>query len=264
MKSIPILVYHEVHIPEKLSLLSQYIQQRYLIDKSIFEKHIEFLANKGYRVTSLSGFRKLEKNDHSKAIIMTFDDGYEGNYIYCYPFLKKLNFTATFFVTTDWVGKEHMLTWSQIKEMSEGGMEIGSHTCSHALLELEDDGKIIKELENSKLEIEKHIFHPVISISYPNGSYNQRVRNLSFKYRYEFVCSSEFGYWNSVDKVMPRIIPTNDISQFVAIVEKNNYRLFLNSIAYFLKSFLKIMLGRGLYNRIYFRAFNLKKNLVEK
>ena len=27
-----------------------------------------------------------------------------------------------------------MLNWKLIKEMNEGGMEIGSHTCSHLLL----------------------------------------------------------------------------------------------------------------------------------
>ncbi len=39
-----------------------------------------------------------------KSVIVTFDDGHESDYTLALPLLRKFNFKATFFITTDWIG----------------------------------------------------------------------------------------------------------------------------------------------------------------
>jgi len=72
---------------------------------------------------------------------ITFDDGYEDNFQYALPILKKYNCSATFFICTGFVTKEIDITknWKcyrglkplsieQIKEMKKSGMDFGCHT----------------------------------------------------------------------------------------------------------------------------------------
>lgn len=70
--------------------------------------------------------------------------------------------------------EENMLfmNWQQAKEMSENGMEIGSHTLSHQILSqlTSDEQKI--EITISKEVIEKNIGQEIFSIAYPVGRYH--------------------------------------------------------------------------------------------
>jgi peptidoglycan/xylan/chitin deacetylase (PgdA/CDA1 family) len=61
------------------------------------------------------------------------------------------------------------LTWDQVREMSAGGMEFGSHTVSHPILANLSSDALAAELVQSKLHIEKQIGEPTEVLSYPNG-----------------------------------------------------------------------------------------------
>jgi peptidoglycan/xylan/chitin deacetylase (PgdA/CDA1 family) len=89
----------------------------------------------------------------SSAFAITFDDGFENNYLDAWPILRELNLPATIFVATkyldtdrpfpfdDWpaAGSDRVppsawrpLSVRQCEEMLEGGLiEIGAHTHSH-------------------------------------------------------------------------------------------------------------------------------------
>ncbi|MFW5775587.1 MAG: polysaccharide deacetylase family protein, partial [Chitinivibrionales bacterium] len=62
-----------------------------------------------------------------------------------------------------------MLTWDEIRTMSDCGIEFGSHTLSHPILSHTTDGEIEQEISESKTIIENHIDKPVQSFAYPNG-----------------------------------------------------------------------------------------------
>ena len=87
-----ILMYHGVD-----SIGSKLFNSRH-VSKSVFEKHLIFLK-KNANIISLTDFfdKKFSKNKINIAI--TFDDGYENNYLYAVPLLKKYNIPASFFIT---------------------------------------------------------------------------------------------------------------------------------------------------------------------
>ena len=87
-KSIVILNYHSVHPSHPLST-----------HPDAFYKQMQYLAN-NFNIISLSdlpNYMNKIKTSNSKSVIITFDDGYEDNYIYAYPILRKLNIKATIF-----------------------------------------------------------------------------------------------------------------------------------------------------------------------
>ena len=181
---IPILTYHSIDDSE--SVISVSAQK--------FEKQIRYLNKKGYQTLSLSkavdyltqGITLPRKN-----FIITFDDGYRNNYTEVLPILKKYNFTATIFLTTGHCGKinnwpnQHssipelpMLSWEEVNEMVNYGIEFGAHTQKHANLTYVSRDLARKEIMNSKDEIEKRIEKPVKLFSYPFGAYNKIVKDI--------------------------------------------------------------------------------------
>lgn len=61
------------------------------------------------------------------------------------------------------------LTWSQVREMSQKGMEFGSHTVNHPILTRVPLEEARCELIESKRRVEEEIQKPVTSLAYPNG-----------------------------------------------------------------------------------------------
>ena len=59
--------------------------------------------------------------------------------------------------------------WGQIQEMSDNGMEVGSHTINHHMLAKLTESEQRHEIEHSKEVIEKEIGVPIHALAYPIG-----------------------------------------------------------------------------------------------
>ena len=73
-------------------------------------------------------------------------------------------------MTPDQFEQSAPLSWDQVREMSRGGMEFGSHTVSHPILSTITDPLLLRfELNASKATLEREIGKPVLALSYPVG-----------------------------------------------------------------------------------------------
>lgn len=72
-----------------------------------------------------------------------------------------------------------MLSWEDVAAMAAGGIEFGSHTVSHALLDQVTAAQLEIELCGSKETLESRLGKPVEFIAYPNGNYNEAVVTAS-------------------------------------------------------------------------------------
>lgn len=73
------------------------------------------------------------------------------------------------------------LTWEQVREMSEYGIEFGSHTISHPILSKLEASELDMELRGSMKSIKKEIGKDVSIIAYPVGGYkefNETVKKM--------------------------------------------------------------------------------------
>ena len=64
---------------------------------------------------------------------------------------------------------QHIMTWEDVKAMHEAGMDIGSHTRTHRVLDTVEPGGLTDELVASKADIERALGIKVTSLSYPVG-----------------------------------------------------------------------------------------------
>ncbi len=61
------------------------------------------------------------------------------------------------------------MNWSELREMADAGMEIGSHTVTHPILARQSSDEAVWEIVESKATIEANLGRPVDHLSYPNG-----------------------------------------------------------------------------------------------
>lgn len=61
-------------------------------------QQLQYLWDNGYEPIFFSDLTHLE--DYDKPVLLTFDDGYIGNYTELYPLLQEYNMKATIFIST--------------------------------------------------------------------------------------------------------------------------------------------------------------------
>jgi len=77
-----------------------FLQPGMYITTGNFEKQIQYLVDK-YNIINLEEYNN-EEETHNTCVI-TFDDGWEDNYKYAYPILKRYGVKATIFLTTSYI-----------------------------------------------------------------------------------------------------------------------------------------------------------------
>ncbi len=111
-----------------------------------------------------------------RPIALTFDDGWREQYEVAFPLLQKYGFRATFFVVTAHVGYPRFMSWEELAEVRDAGMEIASHGRKHVSLVDADDKEAWREIALSKEKLEEELGVPVVSFSYPFGGYRRGFR----------------------------------------------------------------------------------------
>ncbi len=64
------------------------------------------------------------------------------------------------------------LTWTEVRELAQRGVTVGSHTVDHPILTSLDHERRVDEVVQSKQEIERQLNAPCTLFSYPNGTVN--------------------------------------------------------------------------------------------
>ncbi|MBM4036942.1 MAG: hypothetical protein FJ290_00380 [Planctomycetes bacterium] len=85
------------------------------------------------------------------------------------------------------------MSWDQVRELHKAGMEIGSHTVSHARLAHVPAERAYEQLEQSKQAIQRELGAPVSLLAYPAGSHNQDVVDLAVEAGYRAAFTTESG-----------------------------------------------------------------------
>ena len=138
----------------------------------------------------------------SGRIAISFDDGDVGQFEQAFPALVELGMTATFFITTAWVGRSGYVTWEQLGEMKRAGMSIQSHTCTHPFLSELDEGALRDELRESKLELNRRLGQETTSIAFPGGDAPRaHLAHVLVELEYRVVGTSRWGT-NSVPRLV--------------------------------------------------------------
>lgn len=157
------------------------------------------LGYRAHRIADLAADLRAGRSWPERSFAVTFDDGYESVYREGFPVLRELGFPATVFVNVAENGRplpsmyeRPCLSWSQIHEMHEAGLEIGAHSVSHPDLTRLSPDLVESEATRSRQMIEDSIGAPVTSFAYPFGQYNTEVRAIVGRH-FEAACTTGLG-----------------------------------------------------------------------
>jgi len=200
---VPALLYHKIDFPTAdVKIRGAFTAPRK------FERQVSYLKRKGfefYTASELIRFYRANGEFPSKAIAITFDDGWKDNYRHAFPVLKKYGAKATIFLVTSCIGRttdkvtadgegprEH-LAEKDILEMSEGGVEFASHSLSHDLFHQISEEDIKSEVNESKKIIENLTQKECSVFAYPAGFFTDFAKEEIKKAGYEGAFSTCYG-----------------------------------------------------------------------
>ena len=196
--SAMVLCYHRFEDRPKDSLA---------IKPSEFEEQMQQIKDNGFTVVSMKDFlawRRGEKEIPDKSCLISIDDGYRSGYDVAWPILKKFGYPFTMFIYTNYVKGQpksggQSLSWEELAEMRDAGVDIESHTVSHLDLRAKKgrtpevyEQWVREELLNSKKMLEQQLGISVKCLAYPFGNHNAEVRKVAMESGYE-VAFSVYG-----------------------------------------------------------------------
>jgi len=189
--SAPILLYHAIGEPVEIEWPPSLITPA-----ALFESHLQYLTQTGYRVVSVEELVKLLQNNDSleKVVAMSFDDGYRNNYTDALPLLKKYAAKASFYIVDRDIGKGIYMDRKKLHGLLANGMELGSHTINHAPLALIDPKYLPWEVGSAKKFLEEKLDgYTVKGMAYPNGGYNEKVLKAVNHYGFTYGLTGKVG-----------------------------------------------------------------------
>lgn len=201
--SVPILMYHAVSD-------NCWGIEELFVSPSGMEEQLQYLNDNGYTTIWFSDLPHIDEIE--KPVILTFDDGYDDNYEYLFPLLKKYNCKATVFVIPTAIGKTHKMTAEQIREMSDSGLvDIESHTMTHPDLDMLGYDDTVYELQQSQLEILRLTGKIPYVLCYPTGYNSSITREVAAEY-YSFGIIMNGGRYTTGTDLY--LIPRHYVSRY--------------------------------------------------
>jgi peptidoglycan/xylan/chitin deacetylase (PgdA/CDA1 family) len=202
--AVPTLMYHEISGENQAF-------PGLAVAPGAFADQIGYLSDNGF--TTLTAAELADSFDGQatlpeRSIVLTFDDGFADFYEAAFPVLQKYGFSATLFMTSGWIADAsaspasapgRMLSWNQLRELADAGIEIGAHSDQHPQLDQLRQDQLQHELAASKAILEDGLGRGVPGLAYPFGYSSARVRRLSSELRY--------SYANAVSNRLPGVHP---------------------------------------------------------
>src|SRR6184192_2060808 len=184
------------------------------ITPAAFEAQMKELKDRGITVIpmqDLLAWKRSEKNIPPRCAVISFDDGWKSQYEVAWPIMKKFGYPFTMFIYTEGVAGGHLgggqaITWEQLADMRDNGIDIEAHTATHqdlreghTIMVMEPGGKRTKkkltgaeyeqwvqnEVVGCKQLLEQRLGIKINCFAVPFGTYNEHVKEIARNAGYE-------------------------------------------------------------------------------
>lgn len=186
-KQVPILCYHHIR---DIQMPSRALNG-YEVTVAEFKAQMKALSDSGYQTIlpdQLYAYLTRGAALPPKPVMITYDDTDEEQFSIAKPEMDKYGFKGVYYIMTISIGRKNYMTKEQIKQLSDEGHVIGSHTWDHHRVdrlknenEIEYRGKkmIVNEwdfqLTNTKKQLEELTGKPVEYFAYPFGLWSREA-----------------------------------------------------------------------------------------
>ncbi len=214
--SVPILLYHR---------FGPTVADSMTIKTSVFEEHLKYLRDNGYKVIPLRQvvdfYLKKGSPPPPKSVVIVEDDAHKSVYTDMLPLAKKYQVPVTVFIYPSAVSNaKYAMTWDQLRELKKTGLfDFQSHTFWHPnfrkerkkLNPAEYDKLVESQLRKSRERIEKELGVSVDMLAWPFGIYSDDLLRRAGSLGYRVTFTVEPRHATQADSVMalPRYLVSN-------------------------------------------------------
>lgn len=206
---LPIVFYHKIDYPSPDARL-----RGAYTPPPRFAKQMAFLKKQGtvfYTAAELIKYLREHGSFPPNGLAVTFDDGWRDNYENAFPVLQRYGIKATIFLVSSCIGEVSTkavadgegarahLTRAQVLEMSEHGIEFGSHSVNHRLLHQLSLPEVKFEVEESQRQIADLLGKPCQTFAYPAGFLTEEVQRIVAQAGYLAAFSTIYGPTDALD-----------------------------------------------------------------
>lgn len=176
------LIYH--HVAEDTPRVSS-------VTPKEFRAHLQYLKDNQFQVIGLDVLlQQLQTGAPiaDNAVVITFDDSYENNFTTAHPILQEFGFPYTIFISPGAIDERvgPVLTWQQVKKMSDDGVLVANHAMWHEHMAKPNAGETeaawLARMEQSILQAEQRIKDETGQqhkwLAYPYGEFSDPLEAL--------------------------------------------------------------------------------------
>ena len=200
---IPVLCYHRV--------LPEFVSRYWSILPEQFESQLTFLIEEEFNTLSLTEYERMARGldpIRERSVLMTFDDGFADNHAIAWKIARKNNIKINLFICPSYIDKDRPvvmglngyikadsphqrkleeevrpyvrkypelwrpLTWKELREMQDAGVNIGFHSHSHHRLASLTSQELIADTTAGLAIMERELGQRPRFFSLPYGGYN--------------------------------------------------------------------------------------------
>jgi peptidoglycan/xylan/chitin deacetylase (PgdA/CDA1 family) len=217
--AIPILIYHVVGRPQPgTPNLELWVRPE------AFAAEMAALHGDGYwGITMAQAWRAWTRGGPlpRRPIIVSFDDGYAGDYRFARPVLRRLGWPGVLNLELHDVGPKN-LPASEVRGLIRAGWEINSHTVDHPDMTTATPAQVRYELVASKQQLRRRFGVRAKFFCYPYGHYNQAVEAAVRAAGYLAATTEDEGYATPADPYALRRVRVNGSDTPVTVVARLN------------------------------------------
>lgn len=177
-KQVPVLCYHQVR---NWIERDGKVGKDYIVPIQNFKEEMKMLADSGYHTIlpdQLYAYLNTGAKLPSKPIMLTFDDTDEDQFTIVRPTLAKYGFKAVYFIMTVSIGRKgkfvNYMSSDQIKQLSDEGNIIGSHTYDHKNFKKYTGKDWEEQLDKPTKKLEDITGKTMTEFAYPYGLWNSQ------------------------------------------------------------------------------------------
>ena len=172
---VPILCYHQIR---DWTARDSKNAKDYITPIATFKAHIKMLADSGYHTVSpdqLYAYMTTGAKLPSKPIMLTFDDTDLDQFTIARPTLEQYGYKAMYFVMTVSLGRPHYMTKAMVKQLSDEGNVIGSHTWDHHNVKKYQGQDWVTQIDKPTKTLEEITGKKIVYFAYPFGLWNEQA-----------------------------------------------------------------------------------------
>ena len=214
--NVPILLYHR---------FGPTVADGMTIMTSVFESHLKYLRDNGYKVIPLRQlvdyYLKRGPKPLPKSVVIVVDDGHESVYTCMLPLVRQYFIPVTLFLYPSVISNaSYAMTWGQLRELKKTGFfDFQSHTYWHPNFKKDEkrmsrpeyEKSVAMQLNKSKTRLEKELGVHIDMLAWPFGIYNDWLMTKAKEAGYVAAFSIEARHAGEKEGLMklPRYLMVN-------------------------------------------------------